>query len=195
MHIAKYVHTTLENGVINMSEIKITKEINSVLTEIDIPSNRDLANRERVNFVVNSLIMRKLRAVSKQEDIPMSRIIDNALTEYLKVGTVQRRTNPLMGNREVLLHHLLEIVIYKRIEELTQSSLLVQIKQCFTNYISTSAVLNLESEEATTVGTKVFAFLKDQDNDQFVKFLDGVCCNKENIKIQIRLDGEDIKLD
>ena len=177
-----------------MSEVKIDKEKNGVMTESEHSNNRDLANRERVNFVVNSSIMRELRTVSRQKEIPMSRIIDNALMEYLRVGTAQRHVNPFMGNGAVLLYHLLEIVVYKRIEDVMQTTFYKCIEQCFINHISTSAVLNLESDHETTVGTKVFAFLRDQDNDCFVEFLDEVFCKYEDLKIQIILDGKEINL-
>ena len=178
-----------------MSEVKIDKERNGVMTETERSNNRDLANRERVNFVVNSSIMRELRTVSRQKEIPMSRIIDNALMEYLRVGTAQRQVNPFMGNGEVLLYHLLEIIVYKRIEDVMRTTFYKCIEQYFINHISTSAVLNLESDHETTVGTKVFVFLRDQDNDRFVEFLDEVFCKYEDIKIQIILDGKEIKFD
>lgn len=195
MHIVKYVHTTIKNGVINMSEVKIDKEKNEAMTETERSNNRDLANRERVNFVVKSSIMRELRTVSKKKEIPMSRIIDNALMEYLKVGTAKRQVNPFMENGDVLLYHLLEIIIYERIEKIMRTTFYECIEQCFTNHISTSAVLNLESDHETTVGTKVFTFLRDQDNDSFVEFLEEAFCKYEDIKIQIILDGKEIKFD
>lgn len=178
-----------------MYKMNIVEEKSRILSNIDSSGSRDLVKRERVNFVVNSSIMGQLRSISKRDDVPMSRIIDSALLAFLNDIPTNRQSNPLNESKDVFLHHLLEIVIHEEMESQICAEYLNMIKQYFRNYISTNCILNLDSPRNTIIGTKIFLFLSDQDNNQFVKLINDLSCSNNRGKIEMRLDNENINLD
>lgn len=173
-----------------MSKINIATESDRVLCEESSARTRDLSTRERVNFVVDSSIMNQLRTVSKNENMPMSRIIDSALTAYLGMGSNKTEINIVSECSEILLQHLLEIIIHETVETKRCSDFINQINEFFINFIYSNCLLNVNSPGNTRIGTKVMLFISNQDGDQLTKLLNYISLVKDHMKIEVRLDNE-----
>lgn len=153
---------------------------------------QDLATRERVNFVVNSMIMNKLRDYSKRVDLPMSRIIDSALTAYLNYNLNMSGPNSSGKLNDIVLHHLLEIIVYESADSIDCTKLFDKISEYYLRYIYTSCVLNLNTPEDTLIGTKVFLFISDQESDELAKLFEYISDVQKRIKIEINLDHKEV---
>lgn len=153
---------------------------------------QDLATRERVNFVVNSIIMSKLRDYSRRVNLPMSRIIDTALTAYLNCHLNMSSPNSFGKLNDIVLHHLLEIIIYESADSTYCTELFRKINEYFLRYIYTSCVLNLNTPEDTLIGTKVFLFISDQESDEMAKLFEYICDIQKQIRIEVNLDHKEI---
>lgn len=149
---------------------------------------QDLATRERVNFVVNSTIMGKLREYSKEASIPMSRIIDTALTVYLNCHANASGPNSAGKLNDIVLRHLLEIIIYASVDSACCTELFGKISENLLKYIYTSCVLNLNTPNETLVGTKIFLFVSDQESDDLAKLFEYISDAKKHTKIEVNLD-------
>lgn len=153
---------------------------------------QDLATRERVNFVVNSIIMSKLRDYSKKSNLPMSRIIDTALTAYLNCHLNMSSPNSLGKLNDIVLHHLLEIIVYESVDSTYCTELFNKINECFLRYIYTSCVLNLNTHEDTLIGTKVFLFISDQESDEMANLFEYISDAQKQIRIEVILDHKGV---
>ena len=67
-----------------MSDKVIKNKSEEIVRGTKTVRSSDLSTRERVNFVLSSSLMEALRKKSADEQIPMSRIIDEALKQYLQ---------------------------------------------------------------------------------------------------------------
>ena len=153
---------------------------------------QDLATRERVNFVVNSIIMSKLRDYSKKVNLPMSRIIDTALTAYLNCHLNMSSPNSSGKLNDIVLHHLLEIIVYESVDSTYCTELFSKISEYFLRYIYTSCVLNLNTQEDTLIGTKVFLFISDQESDEMAKLFEYISDVQKQIRIEVNLDHKEV---
>lgn len=181
------MHTTSIDGELNMDNDKIIKR--STVENKEIPVRcQDLATRERVNFVVNSIIMGKLREYSKNVKLPMSRIIDTALTAYLNCHVDMSSPNSSGKLNNIILHHLLEIIIYESIDSVHCTRLFSKISEHFLRYIYTSCVLNLNTPEETLIGTKIFLFISDEESDDMAKLFEYISDAQKHVKIEVNLD-------
>lgn len=170
-----------------MNNDKIVKR--STLKNSEKPVRcQDLATRERVNFVVNSIIMNKLRNYSKKANLPMSRIIDTALTAYLNCHLNMSGPNSAGKLNDIVLHHLLEIIVYESVDSIYCTRLFGKISEYYLRYIYTSCVLNLNTPEDTLIGTKVFLFISDQEADEMAKLFEYISDVQKRIRIEINLD-------
>ena len=151
--------------------------------------SKDLATRERVNFVLSSELMDTLRQKSIDEQIPMSRIIDAALIQYLKRDTEEYRKASLSSG--VPLRHLLEIMLlFSHNSDMTKKYLEL-VKSSFLNFTYSSCLFKTDGK--TIVGTKVILYLADSDNEVLGKFIDKISNLDYARKIKVLLDGKDFQ--
>lgn len=174
--------------------------INSIARETTIKESgdmpvrkQDLSTRERVNFVVDSLIMEKLRNHAKNTKTPMSRIIDLALTGYLNCNTNMSSSNTAGKLNDIVLQHLIEIIVYESYNNNRCIELFKKIEECSLNYIYTSCLLNLDSPQDTVLGTKVFLFVSDRESDNLSSLLNYIVSIKNCLRIDINLDFKELK--
>ena len=73
---------------------------------------------------------------------------------------------------DIVLHHLLEIIVYESVDSIYCTRLFGKISEYYLRYIYTSCVLNLNTPEDTLIGTKVFLFISDQEADEMAKLFD-----------------------
>ena len=151
--------------------------------------SKDLATRERVNFVLSSELMDTLRQKSIDEQIPMSRIIDAALIQYLKRDTEEYRKASLSSG--VPLRHLLEIMLLFSHNSDETKKYLDLVKSSFSNFTYSSCLFKTDGK--TIVGTKVILYLADSDNEVLGKFIDKISNLDYARKIKVLLDGKDFQ--
>ena len=148
-------------------------------------TGHDLANRECVNFVVDSNLMNSLRSISKEKKIPMSRIIDSALSQYMAVLDATEEVDDAIS-----LYHSLEVTVNREVKSEEMTNFLKYIEETFKNYIYTSCLIHYESG-MPRMGTKVKMYISDRDNDKFHDFIRYV--NEDKVmEFHIRLDNREI---
>lgn len=155
---------------------------------------KDLATRERVNFVVNSLIMKKLREFSEKNNRKMSRIIDNALSAYLNSFMIENVNNHSKRSDDIILQHLLEIIIHKPAGSEQCIKILKKIDECSLKYIYSNCVFNSGTPNVTLIGTKVFLFVGENEIDKFLKLLNFLSELHQEAIIQVIFDNEETSL-
>lgn len=157
--------------------------------------SKDLSTRERVNFVVSSDIMSKLRAKSSREQIPMSRIIDAALTNYLTESENSIRYASLETG--IAMSHLFELLLLISYQSALTATIQGLVGKYFKNFTYTTCAFKKASQQPVVMGTKIFLFIRDEDNERFSEFLYEVnkSLEKEDAdSIKLLLDGKLISL-
>lgn len=152
--------------------------------------SKDLATRERANFVVSSEIMQSLRTKSARDQIPMSRIIDVALQNYLAGSESSTQYESLATG--IAMSHLFELLLLKSYQSDFSETILEIVSTYFKNFIYSRCAFKVPLQPAV-MGTKFLLFLKDEDNDKFTKFLceiNEVSQGGENENIKLLLDGK-----
>lgn len=160
--------------------------------------SKDLSTRERVNFVLSSAIMEKLREKSTKDQIPMSRIIDAALISYLNNSTASYMSSSL--GTGIILYHLLEILLAESIKSFLTKEVMNYTQEYFEHYTFSSCLLKKASDGTALIGTKVILFISDSQNEAFSNFLCEISklqsekCEKDEQSIKIFLDGKSIHI-
>lgn len=152
--------------------------------------SKDLSTRERANFVISSDIMRMLRAKSSHEQIPMSRIIDTALKNYLT--GYEKTVQYASLETGIVMSHLFELLLLISYQSVLTETVLGLVSMYFNNFTYTRCAFRKTSQQPTIMGTKFLFFVKDEDNEKFVDFLGEMNKlseegNSENIRLL--LDG------
>lgn len=161
----------------------------------DTVRSKDLSTRERVNFVVSSDIMYKLRAKSSREQIPMSRIIDAALTSYLTKSEKSVRYASLETG--IAMSHLFELLLLISYQSALTATIQELVGKYFENFTYTRCAFKKPSQQSVVMGTKFFLFIRDEDNERFTELLYEVnkYLDKEDAgSIKLLLDGKLISL-
>lgn len=160
--------------------------------------SKDLSTRERVNFVLSSAIMEKLRDRSDKDQIPMSRIVDAALIGYLNSPTVSYISSSLETG--IILYHLLEILLTESYKSFLSKTVMNYTQEYFEHYTFSSCLLKKGSDGAALIGTKVILFISDSQNEAFSNFLCDISklqseeCEKNEQCIEVFLDGKSIHI-
>lgn len=156
----------------------------------EVARAKDLATRERVNFIISTEIMSELRDKSLKENIPMSRMVDEALTRYLMpvsatpVGTLEAGIN--------LCHHL-EFLLYRSFDSsFTQKFL--ELIQTYLDYFTFSSCLLKTPSNKSIVGAKVFSFVADTQQEALSKLLNEAFILENQQDVKILLDSQPIEL-
>lgn len=152
----------------------------------DTARSKDLSTRERANFVISSDIMRILRAKSSREQIPMSRMIDTALKNYLTGSENGVRHTSLETG--IAMSHLFELLLLMSYQSDLTKMILELISIYFKHFTYTQCAFKNESTQSVIMGTKFLLFIRDEDNEQFSRFL------FEISKLSTREGAENIKL-
>lgn len=152
--------------------------------------SKDLATRERANFVVSSDIMRMLRTKSSHEQIPMSRMIDTALKNYLT--GYEKTVQYASLETGIAMSHLFELLLLISYQSGLTETILRLVSMHFKNFTYTRCAFKKASQQSTIMGTKFLFFIKDEDNERLTDFLCEISKlseegNTENIKLL--LDG------
>jgi len=155
--------------------------------------SKDLSTRERANFVISSEIMSLLREKSSQDHIPMSRIIDTALKNYLNESeSIVQYASLTTG---IAMSHLFELLLLISYQSALTETVLRLVGIYFKNFTYTRCAFKKAPKQSAIMGTKFLLFIRDEDNDKFTDFLCEVSKlskgeNTENIKLL--LDGNPI---
>ena len=166
---------------------------NDTIEDKDLPViAKDLATRERVNFVLSSKIMELLRAKASKESIPMSRIIDAALCNYLNPSYSASSFTTLEAG--IILSHFLEVFLYISFESAFTELVMKQIQTYFENYTYSRCLFKKPKEKETIVGTKVILFISDDQDEYFSSFLNSMSSIQDKQSIKIFLDGQPIQV-
>lgn len=150
----------------------------------------DLTTRERVNFVLSSSVMDALRKKSTDEQVPMSRIIDAALTQYLNKDTVFHYEVKLDDG--IPLYHTMEIMLYHSIEAPETKQFRDNLRTYFDNYIYSSCIFKKQKMKAF-VGTKFMLYISDAHNETFGQFLDSISDSEHRESATILLDKKEVQ--
>lgn len=153
---------------------------------------KDLATRERVNFVLSSKIMELLRAKAAKESIPMSRIIDAALCNYLNPSYSAPSFTTLETG--IALSHFLEVFLYISYESAYTEMVMKQVRTYFENYTHSRCLFKKPEETTPIVGTKIILFVTDDQNEYFSGFINSMSTLPEKQSIKILLDGKPIQV-
>lgn len=151
----------------------------------------DLSTRERVNFVVSSTIMEELRARSAKDQVPMSRIIDAALMSYLNNSS--SLSNPFVSpswESGIILYHLLELVLTVKCESLPAKNVMNCIQTHFEHFAFSSCLIKKSHDNLPIIGTKIILFMSDNQNKNFLSFIDDMSELEEKQSIEVFLDGK-----
>lgn len=155
--------------------------------------SKDLSTRERANFVVSSEIMNLLRTKSARDQIPMSRIIDTALKNYLlEDESVTQYVSLTTG---IAMSHLFELLLLIPYQLAMTEIILNLVGKYFKNFTYTRCALKKAPQQSAIMGTRFLLFIRDDENDRFTDFLCEI--NKlskgENPEdIRLLLDGNPI---
>lgn len=152
--------------------------------------SKDLATRERANFVVSSEIMQSLRTKSSRDQIPMSRIIDVALQNYLAESEPSVQYESL--TKGITMSHLFELLLLKSYQSDFSETVLELVSTYFKNFIYSRCAFKAPLQSAV-MGTKFLLFIRDEDNDKFTNFLceiSEVSKGGESENIKLLLDGK-----
>ena len=154
-----------------MSDKVIKNKSEEIVRGTKTVRSSDLSTRERVNFVLSSSLMEALRKKSADEQIPMSRIIDEALKQYLQKDLSVHYEVKL--DEGIPLQHMVEILLFISYESKESKNFLDQLKNYFFNYTYSNCLFKLHKQEAF-VGTKVLLYLSDSDSKAFNQFLNDI---------------------
>lgn len=116
----------------------------------------DLKTRERVNFVVDATIMKKIRDLSAERKIPMSRMIDHAIATTYGLFAKSIFTNTFLINHEIKLY------IYKEVHSDEVKDLINILKTNDINYIIGDCLLAMANKRA--IGSILSFYLNDGDD-------------------------------
>ena len=152
----------------------------------------DLSTRERVNFVVSSALMEELRERSSKEEIPMSRMIDAALANYLNKPSAPYRSASM--EKGVVLYHLLEILLGVKSESDTARQMMACIQLYFKNYTFSSCLLKSPSNKTPTIGTKIILYLSDAQSESLTCFIEHVSRLEGKQYMEVFLDGKTVSV-
>lgn len=153
---------------------------------------KDLSTRERANFVLSSTIMEELRAKSAKDQIPMSRIIDAALANYLNNSITSFPSSSLKTG--VILYHLLELLLAVSCESLFARDIMKYTQMYFEHFTFSSCLLKNSADETTVIGTKVILFISDAQNEKFSNFINEISKLYDRQNVEIFLDGKQIQV-
>ncbi len=159
----------------------------------DTARSKDLSTRERANFVISSDIMRMLRAKSSREQIPMSRMIDTALTKYLTGSEKGVRYASLETG--IAMSHLFELLLLMSYQSDLTKMVLELVGAYFKNFTYTQCAFKNESKQSVIMGTKFLLFIRDEDNEKFTEFLfevNKLSKGKDAENIKLLLDGNQL---
>lgn len=152
-------------------------------SKVDKKGCKDLKTRERVNFIVDSLIMKKLRMLSITKEIPMSRLVDQALRKTYNLS------NSDCFSTILLVSHEIKLYIYKGSSSDEIKELLQLIDKLGCNYILGDCLL--AQEDNRIVGSQINFFIKDGESkvsETCVNFL-----NQREIKFSLVIDDKIIQ--
>ena len=165
---------------------------NTIVSRNQTVRSKDLATRQRVNFVLSNSIMAQLRSKSEEEQMPMSRIIEAALIDYYSKATPHISTTSLTPG--VSLFHLFEIIIAETTDSEFVRLVFEVLKQFFDNYTYSSCLLKKSQGNSASIGTKIMLYLSDNQNCQFSDFLNEIAKHNNSESIKLFLDGNEIRL-
>lgn len=153
--------------------------------------SKDLATRQRVNFVLSNSTMSQLRSKSEEAQMPMSRIIEAALTEYYTKSTPHMPTASLTTG--VSLYHLFEIIIAAAIDSDFVKHFFEFTKKYFDNYTYSSCLLKDSPSNSASIGTKIMLYLSDDQNNQLSTYLSVFAKQTDSGNVRLYLDGKEIQ--
>lgn len=176
-----------------MSENKILRPVNGGETDGKQAARKnDLSTRERVNFVVSSALMEELRERSSKEEIPMSRMIDAALANYLKKPSAPYKSASL--EKGVVLYHLLEILLGVKNESDAARQIMAHIQLYFKYFTFTSCLLKSPNSKTPMIGTKIILYLSDAQSESLTGFIEQVSGLEEKQYMEVFLDGNAVRI-
>jgi hypothetical protein len=146
-----------------------------------------LANRERVNMVIDNAIMEALRAQSAQTSMPMSRIIDQALSVYLGDKT-QPQSGPFKA--AIPTHHTIEAYVEAAPDSDAVKAIRDSMAKAFGGVI-VSPVFIARWNKQRVKGTLLQAFA-DDDQSSALPSLDQLCASL-GVQADIIANGEEFK--
>ena len=153
---------------------------------------KDLSTRERVNFVLSSTIMEELRSRSAKDQIPMSRIIDAALSNYLENQITSYASSSFETG--IILYHLLELLLTVSYESFFAKDIMNYTQMYFEHFTFTSCLLKNPVDASASIGTKIVLFISDTQNESFSKYINEISKLKDKQYIEIFLDGKQIQI-
>lgn len=153
---------------------------------------KDLSTRERVNFVLSSTIMEKLRERSTKDQIPMSRIIDAALMSYLNNPISSFVSSSLETG--IILYHLLELLLTVKYESVFAKNIMNYTQKYFEHFTFTSCLIKSSIDEATLIGTKIILFISDDQNKSLSDFIDEMSKLEDKQYMEVFLDGKQVNV-
>lgn len=156
---------------------------------------RDLTTRERVNFVVSTEIMAKLRDRSEKDDMPMSRIVDTALSQYLDSDRTDR---DMIFHSKTLetginLYHSLEIILSISFNSNFTKEFTALMENYFHNFTYSSCLLK-DSLNESIVGTRFFSFIADTQQEELIGLLNEPIVTEQKQEIKMMLDMQPLHL-
>ncbi len=154
--------------------------------------SRDLATRERVNFVISSEIMFKLRQRAERTSMPMSRIVDIALSLYFE----QPLNSPLNAKETGIdLYHRFEMIVFESYTSEPVQTCSNLMKKYLKNYTSTSCLLrNEEKDGESMIGTKFFSFVADTQQENLSGLLNETALWETKPHMEILLDKQPLSI-
>lgn len=147
---------------------------------------QDLLTRERVNFVIDSELMSKLRQFSKEKNCPMSRSVDQAIRLYLNNYDTSDDTDT------IALYHNLELFINSSVESEICKTIFMEIDRLNLRYIFSSCLLHI-NENATKLGTKIQLYLSDSNNEAFTELINYISTKNSDIIAKVFLDKTELR--
>jgi hypothetical protein len=147
---------------------------------------QDLLTRERVNFVIDSELMSKLRQFSKEKNCPMSRSVDQAIRLYLNNYDASDDTDT------IALYHNLELFINSSVESEICKTIFMEIDRLNLRYIFSSCLLHI-NENATKLGTKIQLYLSDSNNEAFTELINYISTKNSDIIAKVFLDKTELR--
>lgn len=151
---------------------------------------QNLSTRKRVNFVLSNAIIEKLQKKSREDQVPMSRIIDAALSNYFASPNPQ--TTAVSLKTGIVLYHTFEVIIGASTESNIVKNVSSVAKRTFENYTYSSCILRDNPAKVATVGTKIMLFLSDDKTEKLNTFLNEVTKLRERQLVKVFLDSKEI---
>ena len=151
---------------------------------------KDLSTRERVNFVLSSEIVEELRTKSAAEKIPMSRIIDIALSNYL--NNPSHTISSL--NQGIILYHTLDLLLSVTFDSPIAKEIMKYTEIYFDDFTFSSCLFKKATDECAIIGTKIISFISDAKSDSLSKFIDVISKSNNTKYIEMFIDGQQIQI-